>query len=67
MIEIMVEKSGKVIKKNRRRAWRNFNMDTNKLRIFRESMNIQVMEDLNGKTHFNELIDPALVVIFDSA
>ena len=27
MIEIMVEKSGEVIKKNRRRAWRNFNMD----------------------------------------
>lgn len=30
-------------------------------------MNIQVMEDNDGKTHFDELIDLALVVISDSA
>ena len=62
----MVEKRGEVIKKNRRRAWRNFNMDTARLGIFREPMNIQVMEDLDGKTHFDELINPALVVISNS-
>ena len=63
----MVEKSGEVIKKNRRRAWRNFNKDTTKLGIVREPMNIQVMEDIDGKTHFDKLIDPSLVVISDSA
>ena len=67
MIEIMVEKSGEVIKKNMRRAWRTFNKDTARLGIVREPMNIQVMEDINVKTHFDELIDPTLVVIFDSA
>ena len=67
MIEILVEKSGEVIKKNKRRAWRNFNKDTTKLGIVRELMNIQVMEDINSKTHFDELIDPVLVVIFDNA
>ena len=45
---------------------RNFNKDTAKLGIVRELMNIQVMEDIDGKTHFDELIDPALVVILDS-
>ena len=40
MIEIMVEKSGEVIKNNRRRAWRNFNKVTAKLGIVREMMNI---------------------------
>ena len=63
----MVEKSGEVIKKNKRRAQRNSNKDTAKLGIVREPMNIKVMEDFDGKTHFDKLIDPALVVIFDSA
>ena len=31
--------------------------------IVREPMNIQVMEDKDGKAHFDELIDPALVLI----
>ena len=35
--------------------------------IVRELMNIQVMEDIDKKTHFDELIDPVLVVILDSA
>ena len=38
-------------------------MNTVKMEIVREPMNIQVMEDNDGKTHFDELIDPALVVI----
>ena len=39
MIEIMVERSGEVVRKNRR-AWRNFNMDTARLGIVREPVNI---------------------------
>ena len=34
--------------------------------IVKELMNLQVMEDNDGKAHFNELIDPALVVILDN-
>ncbi len=30
-------------------------------------MNIQVLEDLDNRTHYDELIDPALLVIFDNA
>ena len=59
----MVERSGEVVRKNRRRAWRNFNMDTTRLGIVRELVNIQVLEDLDGKTHYDELIDPAMLVI----
>ena len=66
MIEILVEKSGEVIIKNKRRAWRNFNTNTVKMLIFRELMNIQVMEDNDGKAHFDELIDPNLVIIYNS-
>ena len=36
MIEIMVEKGGEVIRKNKRRAWRNFNWDKASLGIVRE-------------------------------
>ena len=59
----MVEKSGEVIRKNRRRVWNNFNMDTARLGIVREPMNIKVMEDLDDKTHYDELIDPVMLVI----
>lgn len=64
--EKTMEKSGEVIRKDRRRAWRNFNMETASLGIIREPMNIQVMEDLDGKTHYDELIDPALLVLSDN-
>ena len=67
MFKIFVERSGEVIRKNKRRAWRNFNMDTARLGIVRESMNIQVLEDYDGRTHFDELIDPALLVISNNA
>ena len=62
----MVKKGGEVIRKNRRRSWRNFNMDNARLGIVREPMNIQVLEDLNDRTHFDELIDPAMLVISDN-
>ena len=67
MIEIMVEKSREVVKEKRRRAQRNLNKDTSKLGIVRELMNIQVMEDINVKIHFDKIIDLALVVISNSA
>lgn len=66
MIEIMVEKGGEVIRKNRRRAWRNINMDNVRFGIVREPLNIQVLGDLNNKTRYDELIDPALLVISDN-
>lgn len=66
MNEIMVERSGEVERKNKRRAWRNFNMDTTRLGIVREPVNIQVLEDLDGITHYDELIDPAILVIYDN-
>jgi hypothetical protein len=61
--EKTMEKSGEVIRKDRIRAWRNFNMDTVSLGIVREPMNIQVMEDLDGKTHYDESIDPTLLLL----
>ena len=66
MIEILVERSGEVIRNNRRRAWRNFNMDTARLGIVKELLNIQVLEDLDGRTHFDELIDLDMLVMFDN-
>ncbi len=35
MIEIMVEKGGEAIRKNKRRAWSNFNVDRVSMGIFR--------------------------------
>ena len=42
-------------------------LNTANMGIVRDRMNIQVMEEIDGKTHFDELIDPALVFISDSA
>ena len=52
--------------KDRRRLWRNFNTKMTKMGIIRETMNPQVMEEKDGKIHFDELIDPALVAILDN-
>ena len=38
-------------------------MDIARMGIVREPVNIQVLEDLEGKTHYEKLIDPALLVI----
>ena len=62
----MVEKGGEVIRKNKRRAWRNFYGDKVSFGIVREPAKIQVPEDLDRSTHYNELIDPALLVISDN-
>ena len=53
--------------KDRRRSWRNFSTKMAKMGIVRETMNPQVMEDKEGKIHFNKLIDPTLVEISDNA
>ena len=50
-----------MIRRNRR-AWRNFNIDNARLGIVREPVNIQVLGDLDDRTHYDELIDPALLV-----
>ena len=42
-------------------------MDNARLGIIREPVNIQVLENLNDRTHYDELIDPTLLVIFDNA
>ena len=38
-------------------------MDNARLGIVREPVNIQVLGDLDSRTHYNKLIDPALLVI----
>lgn len=60
-----LEYSGEVIKNEKRRAWRSFNMGSLSLGIVREPVSIQVMEDLEGKTHYDELIDPSMLVLAD--
>ena len=62
----MVEKGGEVIRKNKRRAWRNFNGDKASLGIIREPTKIQVLGDLDSSTHYDELIDRALLVLSDN-
>ena len=42
-------------------------MDTARLGIVKELVNIQVLEDLDGRTDYDELIDPAMLVISDNA
>ena len=42
-------------------------MHTARLGIVREPMNIQVLEDLDGRARFDELIDPTLLVMNDNA
>ena len=62
----MVKEGGKVIRKNKRRAWRNFNEDKASLGIVREPDKLQVLGDLDSSTHYDELIDPTLLVISDN-
>ena len=58
-----MEDSGEEVMKERRRSWRNFNTKTVKMGIIRETMNPQILKDKEGKVHFEELIDLALVSI----
>ena len=41
-------------------------MDNVRLGIVREPVNIQVLGDLDGRTHYDELIDPTLLVVSDN-
>ena len=41
-------------------------MDNARLGIVRDRVNIQVLGDLDSRTHYDELIDPALLVISDN-
>ena len=62
----MVEKGGDVIRKNKRRAWRKFNGDKANLGIVREPVKLQVLENLDSSTHYDELIDPTLLVLSEN-
>ena len=66
MIEIMVEKGGEAIRKNKRRAWSYFNVDRASMGIVREPAKIQVLGDLDSSTHYDELLDPTLLVLSDN-
>ena len=41
-------------------------MDTTRLGTVREPVNIQVLEDLDGRTHYDEWIDPTMLVISEN-
>ena len=62
----MVEKGGEAIRKNKRRAWSNFNVDRANLGIIRERAKFQVLGDLDSSTHYDELFDPTLRVLSDN-
>ena len=53
--------------KDRMRSWRNFSTKIMKMGIIRETITPQVMDDIEEKIHFDELIDPTLVTILDNA
>lgn len=58
---------GEVQVNNRRKAWKNFNVRTATMGIYREAMNPQLLVDDLEKPRLNELIDPAMVAISDNA
>ena len=53
--------------KDRRKSWRNFNVRTTKMGVLREAMNPQILVENLEKLRLEELIDPAIVAIFDKA
>ena len=52
--------------KDKRRSCRNFSTKTTNMGIVRETMTTLVVEDIEAKIHFDELIDPMLVAILDN-
>ena len=58
---------GEVQVKNRRKAWKNFNVRTATMGIYREAMNPQILVDDLEQPRLNESIDPAIVAISDNA
>lgn len=61
------EEEGEVQVKNRRRAWKFFNVRTTTMGISRESMNPQILVDNLEQPRLNEIIDPAILAILDNA
>ena len=53
--------------KDRRKAWKFFNVRTSKMGIFREAMNPQVLVENQEELRLEELIDPALVAMSNKA
>lgn len=58
---------GEVLVNNRRKSWRNFNVRTVTMGIFREAMNPQILVENQEQPQLEELIDPAILVITDNA
>ena len=52
---------------DRRKAWKNFNVRSTKMGIFREAMNPQILVENQEEPRLEELIDPAIVAITDRA
>ena len=64
---IIGENKGEVQVKNKRKAWKNFNVRTAIMGIFREVMNPQILVDNLEQPRHNELIDLAILAISDNA
>ena len=62
-----MEDSRAMVMKDKRRSWKKLSTKMTKMGIVRETMTPQVMEHIEGKIHFYELIYPALVAILDNA
>ena len=52
--------------KDKRRSWKEISTKMTKMGIVRETMTTLVVEDIEAKIHFDELIDPMLVAILDN-
>ena len=61
------QNEGEVQVNNRRKAWKNFNVRTATMGIYREAMNPQILVDDLEQPRLNESIDPAIVAISDNA
>ena len=58
---------GEVQVNDKRKAWKNFNVRTSKMGIFREAMNPQILMENQDEPPLEELIDLAIVAILDRA
>ena len=58
---------GEVQVNDRRKAWKNFNVRTTKMGIFREAMNPQILVENQDEPRLEEFIDSAIVAISDRA
>lgn len=53
--------------KGRKEIWRNFNTQTAKMGIIKETIHPKVLEGNYGRIHLDELINPAMVILSDNS